>query len=204
MTPKIFDRTYLALKREVTSGRYLPGQRLQARSLAETLKTSTSPVTNAMRQLVGEDILDYSAPDGFIIPRVTERRLTGLYRWSAWLTSVSAGHPEVIAADRASPDPPSADVVTATETFFLRVTSAADSGEVTRAMINTNERLRATRRLEAYLFADLDAEVARLMLEGARPGEGRLGPALADYHRRRLLHVAQLVGLSYQDYRERN
>ena len=196
MTPKIFERIYIELKREVTSGRYMPGQRLQARSLADTLRTSTSPVNQAMRQLIGEQVLEYSHHDGFIVPRVTERRLRDLIQWSAWLTRLSAtSHvPETTA-----PKADISDIVAGTESLLRCVVASGQSGEFLRAIDNANYRLRATRRLEEHLFNDRPAELQDLIQTWDERDLSRLSHALKRYHDRRLAAVSQLVGLSYQE-----
>ena len=202
MTPRVFDRIYTELKREVTSGRYKPGQRLQARSLADVLRASTSPVTNTMRQLVGEDILEYTDDDGFIIPWVTDRRLRDLYRWTLRVTTprheigeasnVPTSFDAVMIED---------DLVGSTERLFLAMTAGEQNSEVTRALSNNSDRLRATRALEGQLFADRREELQALADLFASGNHTALITSLANYHRRRLDAVPQLVGLSYPDRR---
>lgn len=200
MTPKVFERTYVELKREVTSGHYKPGQRLQARSLADVLNASTSPVTNAMRQLVGERVLEYTSEDGFIIPWVNEQRLRDLIYWSAWLTTAAPDDFDAssVGTKAGSSDLPP-DIVAATEQVFLALVSPVQNNELTRNIENANDRLRAIRHLEHSLFTDRTEElvgVDGLRTEGNRAALRR---AIGRYHRRRLDVVPQLVGLSYQD-----
>ncbi len=200
MTPRIFERTYLELKREVTSGRHKPGQRLQARGLADILKASTSPVTNAMRQLVGERVLEYAHEDGFIIPWVNEQRLRDLLSWSSWLCATGSKDFHLGTADRQAEDTVlPADVVAATEHLFLAITTPAQNAELTRSIGNSNDRLRAIRVLEQNLISDGKDELNRLdqvRRDGNRPA---LVDAVRRYYRRRLDLTPQLVGLSYQD-----
>ena len=200
MTPKIFGRTYDALKREVTNGRYHPGQRLQARALAEVLKTSTSPVTSAMRQLVGEDILEYSEQDGFIIPRVTERRLHDLFSWSSWLSMRKAP----LASDNDGEHEPmiveaTDDILASTEEMLLATAIYSRNSELVRSAMNNNDRLRATRRLEPSLFSDLQSEILALMAKWNERDDAGFRSLLSAYHARRLDAVKHLVVLSYQD-----
>jgi len=201
MTPKVFDRTYSELRQEVTSGRYLPGQRLQARALADALRTSTSPVINAMRQMVGEDILHYTLTDGFIIPRVTEQRLKSLYQWSRWLTTAGSIDEALRGQLGPAPETEGSAVLTATESLFQALTFTKDSAEFSRSMDNTNIRLRCTRLLEPLAFPDLDEEFGDLVecLQGMDAAASR--HALDNYHRRRIDAVSRLVGLSYQEHR---
>ena len=201
MTPKVFVRTYAKLKAEVTSAAYKPGQRLQARTLADALSASTSPITNAMRQLVGEQVLEYTVEDGFIIPWVTERRLKDLLSWTAWLTTAAF---EDLDSGQPAPLPrPSAaagqDVVEVTEKLFLALAGGAPNGDHVWSIGNSNDRLRSTRHLEAKLFTDRAEEVAALAELATAGNRPALRRALARYHKRRLDVLSQLVGLSYQD-----
>ncbi len=200
MTPKIFERTYLELKREVTSGRYKPGQRLQARGLADVLKASTSPVTNAMRQLVGERVLEYTSEDGFIIPWVNEQRLRDLLSWSAWLVAAVPGDISTGRATTTTDDTPlPADVVAGTEQVFLAIVAPVQNVELLRNVGNSNDRLRAIRTLEHSLITGRSDELTEL--DQLRRDENRFGlhTSISRYFRRRLDVVPQLVGLSYQD-----
>jgi hypothetical protein len=200
MTPRIFERTYLELKREVTSGRHKPGQRLQARGLADIVKASTSPVTNAMRQLVGERVLEYTSEDGFIIPWVNEQRLRDLLSWSAWLCATRPEDFHIDATDcQANDTSLPADVVTGTEYLFLAITAPAHNAELTHHIGNSNDRLRAIRILEQNLIPDRADELndlTQVHLAGNRPA---LIGAIGRYYRRRLDLIPQLVGMSYQD-----
>lgn len=200
MTPRIFERTYLALKREVTSGRHKPGQRLQARGLADILKASTSPVTNAMRQLVGERVLEYSSEDGFIIPWVNEQRLRDLFSWSAWLCTTA---PENFGVNlphcHVDDSPLPADLVAATEHVFLAIAAPAQNAELTRHVGNSNDRLRAIRTLEHTLITDRADELDGLTQLQKIGNQQALADAVGRYYRRRLNLIPQLVGLSYQD-----
>jgi len=201
MTPRIFVRTYEELKREVTSGRYKPGQRLQARSLADALRTSTSPVTQAMRQLVGEAILEYTAEDGFIIPWVTEQRLRDLVSASVWLTSTGLDDVEQ-KAPKSDPEdvvPSEIDVVRGTERLFRVIVDRMQNAELSRWLDNTNDRLRTIRQLERHLVPDRVDELMaldKLWTDGSRLALRR---GLTRYHKRRFDLIPQLIGLSYQD-----
>lgn len=198
MTPKIFERIYIELKKEVTSGQYMPGQRLQARSLADTLRTSTSPITQAMRQLIGEQVLEYSEHDGFIVPRVTERRLRDLIQWSASLTRTSLAG-SMPASEHWPSLNQATDTVALAEAVLRSVVALGQNAEFSHAINNTNDRLRATRYLEPVIVPDVADELDDLTKIWRAQDVTRLSQALGQYHDRRLAVVSQLVGLSYQD-----
>jgi len=200
MTPRIFERTYQELKREVTSGRHKPGQRLQARGLADILRASTSPVTNAMRQLVGERVLEYTSEDGFIIPWVNEQRLRDLLSWSAWMCTASLADLQRGVAGRHEHDNElPADIVAATESLFVSMAIPAKNAELTRSIGNSNDRLRAIRMLEHTLISNRKEELSSLDQLRRSGDRALMVEAVGRYYRRRLDLIPQLVGLSYQD-----
>lgn len=201
MTPKVFERNYVELKREVTSGRYMPGQRLQARTLADALRTSTSPVNQAMRQLIGEQVLEYSMQDGFIVPRVTEKRLRDLLHWSAHIAVLSIENGAAIPEAPFSPESIGTDLIERTEAFFLRLAGMSQNSELAHAMANVNDRLRSIRPLEVDLFPDLSEEIDELLAAWNTRDKPRLHHVVTRYYERRVAAVSQLVGLSYRDPR---
>jgi DNA-binding GntR family transcriptional regulator len=199
MTPRVFDNTYQALKREVTNGSYPPGQRLQARALADRLGTSTTPITEAMRQLLGENVLEYTAQDGFIIPRVNLRRVHDLYYLNNWLTGRCLAD---IVANRATVSlignvTDQTEVLLMTERFMIALAAASQNSEVLRQVGNVNDRLRSCRLLETNLLDDTTAELNGLIGQWNNKDWEHLRADLSNYHIRRLDQIPQLVIGSY-------
>ncbi|MES2946586.1 MAG: GntR family transcriptional regulator [Pseudomonadota bacterium] len=62
------DSTYATLRQWVTVGKFLPGERLKIRTIAETLGTSTMPVRAALLRLAAEGALNYSPNRGVAVP----------------------------------------------------------------------------------------------------------------------------------------
>ena len=60
----IFERVYLALKAQVTSGAFAPGDRLEPAALGEALNASITPVRDALHRLVGERIVEAPRNEG--------------------------------------------------------------------------------------------------------------------------------------------
>ena len=52
------------LRRLILTGQLLPGTRLMQAAVAEGMRTSTTPVREAMRQLIAEGLLDADAHRG--------------------------------------------------------------------------------------------------------------------------------------------
>lgn len=62
------DSTYATLRQWVTVGKFLPGERLKIRTIADALGTSTMPVRAALLRLAAEGALDYSPNRGVAVP----------------------------------------------------------------------------------------------------------------------------------------
>jgi hypothetical protein len=154
-----------------------------------------------MRQLVGEAVLEYSAEDGFIIPRVTVRRLRDLYGWVALLTNsatdgqAKGSHLEVPALSGAS------DVVATTESLFVALAHTMQNDVFASAIENVNDRLRAARHLEALVFRDIAEEISALVASAQADLTSEFRKALGRYNKRRFDAVSQIVVLFYQDRR---
>ncbi|TPK73450.1 GntR family transcriptional regulator [Mesorhizobium sp. B2-4-15] len=62
------DRAYGALKQELISGGFSPGQTLVIRKLAETFGISTTPIREALQRLVAERLLEMQNNRSIIVP----------------------------------------------------------------------------------------------------------------------------------------
>lgn len=62
------------------NGRFLPGERLVVRDLAERFDTSAMPVREALRRLVSEDALIDVPNRGVVVPPITVEAVTDLVR----------------------------------------------------------------------------------------------------------------------------
>ncbi|WP_457150394.1 GntR family transcriptional regulator [Mesorhizobium sp. P5_C1] len=62
------DRAYGALKQELISGGFSPGQTLVIRKLAETFGISTTPIREALQRLVAERLLEMQNNRSVIVP----------------------------------------------------------------------------------------------------------------------------------------
>lgn len=65
------DSTYATLRQWVTVGKFLPGERLKIRNIADALGTSTMPVRAALLRLAAEGALTYSPNRGVAVPRLS-------------------------------------------------------------------------------------------------------------------------------------
>ena len=67
------------LRVEILSGTLLPGTRLLQARVAERMRTSTTPVREAMAELAGEGLVDPDPHRGFIVHEPTEPELLEVY-----------------------------------------------------------------------------------------------------------------------------
>lgn len=74
------SQIYAALRDDLMSGRFLPGERLVARDLAERFDTSAMPVREALHRLVSEDALTDLPNRGVVVPQATLDAVTDVVR----------------------------------------------------------------------------------------------------------------------------
>ena len=84
MTPSIRHRTTQAavadmLRSQILQGEIAPGTRLLQSEIAERFETSTTPVREALRQLVAEGLLDGDAHRGVTVHETSMRELGHIY-----------------------------------------------------------------------------------------------------------------------------
>ena len=72
MTDTQQDSTYARLRQWVTVGRFLPGERLKIREVAEALGIGTMPVRAALLRLAAEGALTHSPNCGVSVPRLSK------------------------------------------------------------------------------------------------------------------------------------
>lgn len=76
------------LRVEILSGALLPGTRLFQARVAERMRTSTTPVREAMAELAGEGLVDPDPHRGFIVHEPTEPELLEVYELRSLLDPV--------------------------------------------------------------------------------------------------------------------
>jgi DNA-binding GntR family transcriptional regulator len=191
----IFERVYLALKEQIVSGAFPPGEQLEPAALSADLVASITPVRDALHRLVGERLVHAPRGDGFRMPIYTEAALRDLYGWNQRLLRLALG-PGAAAAARERPqdvalsDPH--ETVVATARLFEEIARLAGSSELLATVSSLNDRLGAVRRKEASLLEpgpELDAMMAAL----ASSEPVLLRRLVSAYHRRRIARVPLLL-----------
>jgi DNA-binding GntR family transcriptional regulator len=77
------------LRRAVLSGQLPPGSRLLQATVAEQMKTSTTPVREAMRELAGEGLLDLDPHRGVMVHTSSVAELEEIYQIRSLLEPVA-------------------------------------------------------------------------------------------------------------------
>ena len=91
---------YAELRRRILSLEIKPGSRLYEESVAASLGVSRTPVREALRQLVSENLLARQSTGGLAVPELDTREIAELYDVRASLEALMASE----AAKRASAD----------------------------------------------------------------------------------------------------
>ena len=182
-----FERVYRALKVELGSVRFGPGDAHEPALLADLFNSSVTPVRDALHRLVGEGLVAAPRSDGFRVPILTEVGLRHLYAWSQWLLMRSVAlRPEGREQERQVDQ--SGDV----DALFLTIAGWTGNPEHLAAMVRVNDRLRPIRVLETGLIEDVASEV-RGLEQAAAESRSTLRNRIALYHRRRARAAAEIV-----------
>lgn len=84
------DRAYDEIKKGLIEGRFLPGQPLVIRTLAETYGISATPVREALQRLVAERLLEMAPNRSIIVPGLAADRFVELVRIRSALEGLAA------------------------------------------------------------------------------------------------------------------
>lgn len=193
------ERVYEALKRQILTRGFRPGDRLDPAALAENLASSVTPVRDALHLLAGEGLVTTRAGSGFHLPALDEPGLSDLYSWSCEV---------VLVAIRAWPAKPAVaarpagaageDEAASAARLFSDIACRSVNAEHLKAVISLNARLHAVRVAEPHVLdgiaAELDSMTAALSAEDGRTLRG----LVSAYHRRRRRHAAELVRAVYR------
>lgn len=192
-----FDRVYLALKEQLTSGGFAPADHLEPAAIGEDLNSSITPVRDALHRLVGERIVEAPRNDGFRVPAPTEAELRDLYGWNEALLELALRRrphrltmPPLFGAFRAEA---SANAISTAAHLFSEIARRSGNPEHEAAVENLNDRLGAIRVVEERLFQDLGEELTGLRTAFGDGDTGALRRGIAAYHRRRQRYAPQLL-----------
>lgn len=196
------ERVYDALKAQILSRAFRPGDRLDPAVLSEPLNASVTPVRDALNTLRGEGLVEARTSEGFYLPQVDAPALRDLYRWNEEIlrTAIRAWPPHPVGASAALhaelPDDPLPD---ATAALFRAIGRRSPNFEHRRAIASANDRLQAIRWAEGKVL-----ENTRQELEDIARGWETIAPTalrrlLSLYHRRRLRAADEIVRTLYRN-----
>lgn len=193
-----FDRVYPALKEQLMSGKFAPGDHLEPAVIGKELNASITPVRDALHRLVGERLVEVPRNDGFRVPAPTEAELRDLYRWNRDLLDQAlrrrpSGPGAVALIAGEDPDMSGSAAAWTAADLFRHIARRSGNPELEAAIENVSDRLAASRVVEAHLFADLPEELAGLQALLGTSDTGPLRRAIAAYHRRRQRCVPDLL-----------
>lgn len=192
-----FDRVYVALKEQLKTGCFAPGDHLEPAAIGEDLHASITPVRDALHRLAGEGLVEAPRHDGFRVPAPTEAELRDLYGWNGKLLTLavtrSARAAGLLPAAHGLPlDPADGGPADETAALFLEIAAGSESGEHIRAVASLNDRLASARRAETALFPAAAGEREELRLALRSSNVKALRRLIARYHKVRQRCVPEI------------
>ncbi len=91
---KVFigDRVYRELKQMIFDKRIAPGSKIDKAQLCEKLQVSPTPVNEAIKRLIGEDLIEKRGKEGFFTREYTAQYLLDYYEARAAMESMALRH----------------------------------------------------------------------------------------------------------------
>jgi hypothetical protein len=154
-------RIYATLKRQVVTGTFLPGARLDPARLKDALAASTMPIRDVLQRLTGEGLVENSLNEGFRVVSLSEAAMRDLYIWCGDIARLCLARTDP--HGELEPDPSLggsyADEVTR---MLLRISLLSPNHEYRKAMTSLCERSYVLRILEERLLHEPFHEVRAL------------------------------------------
>jgi DNA-binding GntR family transcriptional regulator len=187
------DRVYRALKGEYLSGFYEAGARLEIQALADRLRSSKTPVREAIHRLVGEALFEPDPAGGFRVCLLEPHAVIQLYQWNAHLLSSMIhrlGRSSLVhILDRAAiPEDALEPVQIAARTSWLFAAFAEETGngEAFAMMSRLNERFLCIRLAEITDIAEAIRELRVMTNSAVADVHKSVRRRLEAYHERRI------------------
>lgn len=194
-------RVYDSVRRQIMTGAFAPGERLDPARLAMDHNASITPVRDALHRLTGERLVESWQQEGFRQVFMTEAMLRDLYGWSADLIALALRRPGDCAAEWMPPasDDAYPDRIAA---LFSHIARCHHNREHWFAVENLNARLHRARSVEATMLDRYEEELAALIQYLANPAA--LRRALGQFHRRRLQAAPRIAALLRPGHEQRD
>lgn len=191
--PGTMARVYRALKERVTTGGFLPGERIDPARLSPAMCASATPIREALHRLAGERLVESWQHEGFRQPIVTEAALRDLYGWSddllrLLLRVAQRGGPQPIIAPLLP-----AEFAVAAGIAFDWLAAFSPNAEHRIAVASLNERSHAIRIVEARLIPDTGADLTAFTQAATHHRWSDARRILARYHAARLRRLSDIA-----------
>ena len=196
----LIEIVYVRIKREISSGALMPGQRVNIQDLATRHAGSKSTVRHALNRLVGEGLLEVHTNEGFYRPMVSDESVRDDYRWfqEVLLKGLDLADEALPPPDALSPFVTTPDPVSDIEHMFGLIAGLSDNGAVVRQVKGLNDRLRPIRKHDPLLKIDPASEVAAFASAWSKADFTEVRKLIYAYHQRLLDLVPHIVALAYR------
>jgi DNA-binding transcriptional regulator YhcF (GntR family) len=208
-----FAKIYSHLRAGLAAGIWPPGSQVRATELAAELRTSATPVREAMSRLVGEGLLGDLRGQGYFVPRLQARDVDDLYSLSHLLTDMAIGTIDVPASvltehakilrgrvqDKAGGVANASSPADLGAAACIMITSWSRSAVRTACLQRVVDILARVRAREGDLILDIADEVRDLADAMRSDRREDLRSLLTGYHARRRMLAADLCFLAYED-----
>lgn len=169
------DRVYQRVKEMAASYQFKPDERLNESVLSTSLKTSRTPLREALNRLVAEGFLTFKRGQGFFCRSLNPQEIMNLYEARAAIEAEAAGlaaqraKPEDVAEltkflegsrDKYSPGASPVELVRLDEEFHLRLTALSGNAELVRLLENVNGRIHYVRLIDLQALSERDGPEA--------------------------------------------
>jgi DNA-binding GntR family transcriptional regulator len=170
------DRLREAIEEEITTGKFVPGSRLDEVELAKRFNVSRTPIREALNLLLGEGLIEMRPRRGAVVARVSPQRLIEMFEVMAELEAMCAQ----LAARRM------------TETELAEIEAAHASCEGAVAARDPDAYFYANERFHFAIYA---ASHNTFLSEQAAALQRKLRP-----YRRLQLRVRNRIQRSYEEH----
>ncbi|QPI72226.1 GntR family transcriptional regulator [Sphingobium sp. Cam5-1] len=193
------ERVHEALRAQIMSREFRPGDRLDPALLAAPLASSVTPVRDALHRLTGEGLVETRTAGGFHVPAMDEPGLEDLYDWSAELLLLAIrAWPGPATPPPLGDIPDDAALANRTAAMFLAIARHSANREHALAVDRLNARLHAVRTVEEHVLDGAGAELEALWLAVRTAERKDLKTLCRSYHRRRRRAAADIVRAVYR------
>jgi hypothetical protein len=195
-----FSSVYGALRAKVVDGTFSPGSQIKVNEAAAELRTSTTPVREALSRLVGEELLEDRRRVGFFVPVPSAYELLDLFLLSELCLTAAVRGTAHSPRPRLPGQPPDPDGASRAQfecdpaaQVFSSLLERSNNYALMQTGARTLDRLAAARRAERLVFGREGEGVDAVLrhLPGGDPGH--LVSALRAYHRLRRAHAEPLA-----------